>query len=364
MKLLGKTKAYQEAFFNLQRMPVYMPANYQSRWFLTDTEANFEKAKGLSSYSIEDVSYEFNSNGFRSIEFTHDPEAINVLVVGESNSIGVGLPFDHIWFNSLANQLRDKHGLEKVKFFNMSMSGITLDYMAMLIDQAYDALRPDFVIVLGTTFFASTYFMSEDRAKSEDFLCFSLTSVFNPDDGKIAPDKTFIPPELHDLSFGFTRDLNLANCFFKSFMAYSFIKRICQGNFFVYFRNPKVYNLDLTQEILKYDSDFLDHFIQFPSNVFSPMSCSAPNFARDGIHVGKSNHDLIAEVIENKLNTHGIIQKWQTQLIGDQYDLDSLSIVEMYLFIEDEFGITIPEEDRKMKITLSDLVAVVEKYSK
>ena len=54
----------------------------------------------------------------------------------------------------------------------------------------------------------------------------------------------------------------------------------------------------------------------------------------------------------------------EQQLIGDQYDLDSLSIVEMYLFIEDEFGISIPEEDRKMKITLSDLVAVVEKYSK
>lgn len=317
MKLLGKTQAYREAFFNLQRMPVYMPPNYKSKWFLSDSEANLEKAKGLSVYSADDISYEFNSHGFRSIEFVHDPEAINVLVVGESNSIGVGLPFDHVWFNSLANQLRDRHGLKKVKFFNMSMGGITLDYMAMLINQVYDTVNPDFVIILGTTFFASTYFMSEDRAKSEDFLCFSLSSVFNPADGKITPDKTFIPPELYDMSAGFTDDLNLANCFFKSFMAYSFIKRICQGNFFIYFRNPKVYNLDLSQEICKYDKDFFNYFIEFSSNVFSPASCVAPHFARDGIHVGKPNHDHIAEVIEAKLNKQGIIQKWQNKFKKD-----------------------------------------------
>ncbi len=317
MKLLGKTKAYQDSFFNLQRVPVYMPANYQSRWFLTDTQDNFEKAQGLSTYRLEDISYEFNSHGFRSVEFAHDPAAINVLVVGESNSIGVGLPFDHVWFNTLANNLKNKHGVERVKFFNMSMSGITLDYMAMLIDQVYDVLKPDFVIILGTTFFASTYFMSEDSEKSEEFLCFSLTSVFNPPDGKITPDKTFIPPELHGVSNGFAKDLNLANCFFKSFMSYSFIKRMCGSNFFIYFRNPKVYNIDLTQEILKYDADFLDHFIEFSSNIFSPVSCTAPNFARDGIHVGKPNHDHIAEVIENKLNKHGIIEQWQMKFKKD-----------------------------------------------
>ena len=48
------------------------------------------------------------------------------------------------------------------------------------------------------------------------------------------------------------------------------------------------------------------------------------------------------------------------QLISDQYDLDSLSIVEMYLFIEEEFGIQIADERRKMKVKLTDLVALVQ----
>ncbi len=50
----------------------------------------------------------------------------------------------------------------------------------------------------------------------------------------------------------------------------------------------------------------------------------------------------------------------EQKLIGDQYDLDSLSIVEMYLFIEEEFNIEIAEANRKMKVSLTDLVAVVE----
>ena len=54
----------------------------------------------------------------------------------------------------------------------------------------------------------------------------------------------------------------------------------------------------------------------------------------------------------------------EQKMIGDQYDLDSLSIVEMYLFIEEEFGVEVPEVDRKMKVSLADLVAIVEKVRK
>ena len=50
--------------------------------------------------------------------------------------------------------------------------------------------------------------------------------------------------------------------------------------------------------------------------------------------------------------------------IGEQYDLDSLGLVEMYMLIEEEFGIVVPEEDRKMKSALGDLVNIVEKASK
>jgi len=53
----------------------------------------------------------------------------------------------------------------------------------------------------------------------------------------------------------------------------------------------------------------------------------------------------------------------ESQQISDQYDLDSLSIIELYLILEDEFGISIPDELRKMKVTLEDLVALIQKQS-
>ena len=273
MKILGKNKAFQESFFNLQKMPTYMPAFHKTPWFLTDNKENFEKYRDRTTYSADDVEYQFNRHGFRSIEFVHDAVAINVLIVGESNSIGVGLPFGDIWFNQLGAALKERYGFDNVKFFNMSVSAITLDMMAIMINQVYDVLKPDFVIVIGTSFLASSYFLSEDRDKSTDFLHFSLTSELNPSTGRITPDLSFMPPEIHGIANGFTRELNLANCFFKSLFAYSFIKRICQKNFLIYFRNPKVYNINLENEISQYDQEFSNHFLNFDSHILSPASC-------------------------------------------------------------------------------------------
>ena len=119
MKILGKTKAFQASFFNLQRMPVYMPASLETRWFLTDTEKNFNKNQHITSYGADDVFYKFNRQGFRSIEFEHDSDAINVLIVGESNSIGVGLPYDEVWFNILGQKLKEHEDIPNIKFFNI-----------------------------------------------------------------------------------------------------------------------------------------------------------------------------------------------------------------------------------------------------
>ena len=317
MKLLGKNKAFQDSFFNLQRIPTYMAPFHKSRWFLTDNEKAFEesKHKHQTLYTEEDVFYEFNRHGFRSIEFVHDPEAINVLVVGESNSIGVGLPFGEVWFNQLVDILREREGVTNVKMFNMSVSSVTLDQMSIMINQIYDVLKPDYVIVIGTSFFASSYFMSEDFGKSENFLHFSLTSIFDPPSGKITTDTTFMPPEVQGMAHSFTKDLNLANCFFKSLAAYSFIKRICRKNFLIYFRNPRVYNFKLFDEIEKYDSEFKEHFLDFSTPILSPGTCCAPNFARDGIHVGKDHHTQIANFIFNKLKTNGVIETWKTKFL-------------------------------------------------
>ena len=45
--------------------------------------------------------------------------------------------------------------------------------------------------------------------------------------------------------------------------------------------------------------------------------------------------------------------------VADTFDLDSLSILELYLILETEFKISIPDEQRKMNVTVGDLVNLV-----
>ena len=312
MKILGKHNTFQDAFFNLQKLPVYMQSGSDSKWFLTDDEKTFNANSHRAKYGINDITYKFNKYGFRSIEFDHDPDMINVLVVGESNSIGIGLPFEEVWFNVLEKRLREE-GLSKIKFFNMSAGAVTLDQMAIMINQSYDKLKPDYTMVIGPSFFASSYFRSEPE-KSTDFLHFSLTARFDSPDGKLIPDNIFIPPELHDISSTYSENLNLANCFFKSLFAYSFIKRICAENFLIYFRNPTIYNINVVDEITRYDSDFPERFLHMTAPLLSPMTCPPDGFARDFIHVGKDHHIKIANFNYDKLKNDGTLEKWKMKL--------------------------------------------------
>ena len=45
--------------------------------------------------------------------------------------------------------------------------------------------------------------------------------------------------------------------------------------------------------------------------------------------------------------------------IADQFDLDSLEIVEMYLMLENEFAVSIPDDKRKMKADLEYLTDLI-----
>ena len=40
---------------------------------------------------------------------------------------------------------------------------------------------------------------------------------------------------------------------------------------------------------------------------------------------------------------------------------DSLSVVELIMAFEDEFGVTIPEEEAKSVVTIGDIVAIISK---
>ena len=70
--------------------------------------------------------------------------------------------------------------------------------------------------------------------------------------------------------------------------------------------------------------------------------------------------DKIIKMIANKLGKKVEDITLQSKLIED-LGADSLDIVEMLMMLEDEYGITIPDQDAMKLSTIGDIVTYMEK---
>ena len=70
--------------------------------------------------------------------------------------------------------------------------------------------------------------------------------------------------------------------------------------------------------------------------------------------------EKIVKMIANKLGKKAEDIKLESRLIED-LGADSLDIVEMLMMLEDEYGITIPDQDAIKLSTIGDIVAFMEK---
>ena len=73
--------------------------------------------------------------------------------------------------------------------------------------------------------------------------------------------------------------------------------------------------------------------------------------------------EKIVKMIANKLGKKAEDIKLESRLIED-LGADSLDIVEMLMMLEDEYGITIPDQDAMKLSTIGDIVAFMEKQEK
>lgn len=76
------------------------------------------KKQNLITYKPEDVSYSYNSHGFRTEEYNN--EDVDILALGCSFTEGIGIKNEDIWINKLANYLN----LSKVANFGIGGCGI------------------------------------------------------------------------------------------------------------------------------------------------------------------------------------------------------------------------------------------------
>jgi hypothetical protein len=150
-------------FWQPNRIP-YSPLHPRTRftrWLPTDSEENYRR-RGNKDFSVESVGYEFNSLGYRGPEFERRPGEAAVMFVGDSNTVGVGMPWEGMWTTRITQRLEERWG-KPVRQCNLGWLGTGSDYAAMMVHQAVDVIRPDAVFVLWSFTSRITWFASPRR---------------------------------------------------------------------------------------------------------------------------------------------------------------------------------------------------------
>lgn len=89
--------------------------------------------------------YEFNEHGFRSPSFK-TPADIRILTIGCSYVMGIGLPFQHVFHQRLADKIKASTG-KTVANLSMGHGGASNDWIARMAVIAARELRPNIAII-------------------------------------------------------------------------------------------------------------------------------------------------------------------------------------------------------------------------
>jgi len=87
-----------------------------------------------------DITYKFNSYGFRSDDFSYEP---GIVFLGCSHTVGVGLPVESTWSHMVSTRLN-------VKRYNLGIGGASNDTAFRLGHHWIPQLQPKLVIFLST----------------------------------------------------------------------------------------------------------------------------------------------------------------------------------------------------------------------
>ena len=119
------------------------------QWWPTDTEESFNRMMQDPVHRAyfqekewdkpETISYKLNSNGFRSEEF--DPRADNLVALGCSFTMGIGLPYSDLWPSRVAQALN-------LKACNFGWGGASSDQCFRLAEYWIPHLTPKLVVLL------------------------------------------------------------------------------------------------------------------------------------------------------------------------------------------------------------------------
>jgi hypothetical protein len=232
-------------------------ANQEVEWLDPDSEEMYQNNLVTSLIPLQyhnqfgkHFTYKFNSYGFRADEF--DSAGSNVMSLGCSHTLGVGVPYESTWAHIVSNEL-------KLKNYNLGVGGASNDTAFRLAYQWIDKLKPNIVIFLSTE---PTRFELHTNAHV-DYNEIHNISVWNFEHYKHT--KEF-------MQHWYSDDTNSNMNYLKNMLA---IKQLCDNRGIKY----------LHEEIL---------------NIYE-QKIFAKDHARDLIHFGGKTHQRVADMFLSKL---------------------------------------------------------------
>jgi hypothetical protein len=260
---------------HIPRSPLH-PQTPFLRWMSNDSEESFRK-RGEKRFSVESVGYSFNSLGYRSPEFDREPGRAGVLCVGDSNTLGIGTPWEALWTSLVVDFLEEFWG-QAVLQSNLAWQGTGSDYVAMMIHQSIDVIKPDAVFVLWSFVGRMTWF---PNARSPvHFLPEWVPDAFTKDHAAYLRLST----NAHGF-FNFVRNFHFVNdCLWK------------RGIPFLW-GNIEPFSLELLRAFVPLDGYVGDwRFL---------------DFARDGLHAGVESHLQFADLMKSKIRQKKVLPKFR-----------------------------------------------------
>lgn len=141
----GGRWAWSDLLFDLLMLEdLYLRSRANQKWYsggIDDITRCLDR-QHWQTYAYP-VQYQYNSRGFRDEEWPTDPVQLRdaVWCVGDSFTVGVGQPYDHIWPQVLSRATGRRT-------INVSMDGASNDWIARRARQILDQLAPRNMVVM------------------------------------------------------------------------------------------------------------------------------------------------------------------------------------------------------------------------
>lgn len=121
-----------------------LPSRVNQRWQYSgmDSPEQCINKKYFREYPYE-IDYQYNSRGFRDAEWPASSEELKdaVWCIGDSFTVGIGQPFDHIWPHVLSRRLQ-------ARTINISMDGASNDWIYRRAEQIQTEIAPKYMLVM------------------------------------------------------------------------------------------------------------------------------------------------------------------------------------------------------------------------